>query len=312
MATGITQNQVDTAADTLLQAGERPTVERVRAFLGTGSPNTVNRLLDAWWKGLGARVTAQQAHAAVPDAPDAVGALAGQLWQQACQAARNELAAEQLAKQSQLQAEQGALAQERAALKAEQATAQAAVDAARQAQALAEARLVESRPLVEQLNNQLADLTAQRDAATTRAERSEGEGEMLRLRLQAQELAAASEREVLTQHIRATEDRAHAEVDRAREEMKVARGETRTLVHELQSQEKKWQQQLSQATRALEEARHEATTQQARCITLEQQIAKLADLPTELKAALADAQSRPGETTPDKGRRKSTRVSPKK
>ena len=43
---GITQEQVHRAADALLQAGERPTVDRIRAFLGTGSPNTVTRMLE--------------------------------------------------------------------------------------------------------------------------------------------------------------------------------------------------------------------------------------------------------------------------
>lgn len=305
MATGITQNQVNTAADALLQAGERPTIERVRAFLGTGSPNTVNRLLDVWWKELGARITAQRAHAAVPDAPDAVGVLAGQLWQQAWHDARNELAADQLVRQSQLEAEQGVLAQERAALEAEQAVAQETVDAARQAQAVAEARLVESRLLVEQLNNQLADLAAQRDAATARAERSEGGGEMLRLRLQAQELAATSEREMLTQHLRSAEDRAHAEVDRARGEAKTLKGELATLRHELRSQNKQWQQQLDQATRAAEVATREAAKQQARCSTLEQQLAKLGDLPEALRATLAQVQT---QHAPTKRRAKTKRT----
>ena len=83
MAKGITQAQVDTAADALLQAGERPTVDRIRAFLGTGSPNTVTRMLEAWWQDLGTRLTAQQVRVALPEAPAAVATLAGQLWEQA-------------------------------------------------------------------------------------------------------------------------------------------------------------------------------------------------------------------------------------
>ncbi len=58
MAKGITQDQVDTAADALVTSGERPTVERIRAFLGTGSPNTVTRMLEGWWQSLGRRLTA--------------------------------------------------------------------------------------------------------------------------------------------------------------------------------------------------------------------------------------------------------------
>ncbi|WP_329955237.1 DNA-binding protein [Xanthomonas albilineans] len=52
-------------------AGERPTVERIRAHLGTGSPNTVVRWLDTWWQGLGDRIA---------NVPEAVSALVGQWW----------------------------------------------------------------------------------------------------------------------------------------------------------------------------------------------------------------------------------------
>jgi hypothetical protein len=38
MPKGILHDQVIDAADTLLLAGERPTVERIRTHLGTGSP----------------------------------------------------------------------------------------------------------------------------------------------------------------------------------------------------------------------------------------------------------------------------------
>lgn len=56
MARGITEADVLEAADALLARGERPTIERVRQELGRGSPNTVNRHLDAWWTSLAQRV----------------------------------------------------------------------------------------------------------------------------------------------------------------------------------------------------------------------------------------------------------------
>lgn len=46
MARGITESDVHAAADQLVAAGERPTIERIRAHLGTGSPNTVLRWLE--------------------------------------------------------------------------------------------------------------------------------------------------------------------------------------------------------------------------------------------------------------------------
>ena len=51
---GVRPIDVEQAADALLRAGERPTIEKVRARLGTGSPNTINPLLDLWWKKIGA------------------------------------------------------------------------------------------------------------------------------------------------------------------------------------------------------------------------------------------------------------------
>lgn len=52
MRRGITQEQVNTAADALVAGGEKPTVEKIRVALGTGSPNTITRMLDTWRSGL--------------------------------------------------------------------------------------------------------------------------------------------------------------------------------------------------------------------------------------------------------------------
>lgn len=56
MARGISEGDVFEAADQLLARGERPTIERVRQEIGSGSPNTVNRHLDAWWTSLANRI----------------------------------------------------------------------------------------------------------------------------------------------------------------------------------------------------------------------------------------------------------------
>ena len=80
MARGITESDVHIAADELVALGERPTIERIRAHLGTGSPNTVMRWLDTWWQGLGQRLEVHHARLSVPAAPDALAALAGDWW----------------------------------------------------------------------------------------------------------------------------------------------------------------------------------------------------------------------------------------
>lgn len=164
MAKGITQPQVDTAADALVQAGERPTVERIRAFLGTGSPNTVTRMLEVWWQGLGTRLAAQHVRMALPEAPAAVAALAGQLWEQALIAAQTQAQTDLADTRAALDTERTELETARQSARDAEAAAATEIETARQAQALAEARLSESQRLIEQQAAQLADLGRQRDA----------------------------------------------------------------------------------------------------------------------------------------------------
>jgi hypothetical protein len=80
-AGGIRQSDVSHAADTLLRAGDRPTVQKIRTKLGRGSPNTINPMLDAWWKTLSARLDAGPA--ALHRLPESVAHAAEALWMQA-------------------------------------------------------------------------------------------------------------------------------------------------------------------------------------------------------------------------------------
>ncbi len=90
---GVTASDVERAADSLLRAGERPTIARVRATLGTGSPNTINPLLDAWWTRLGRRLDAGPA--ALHRLPESVAMVAEALWLQALAEGRRRAAQEQ-------------------------------------------------------------------------------------------------------------------------------------------------------------------------------------------------------------------------
>ena len=78
---GVSSTDVERAADALLRLGERPTIEKIRASLGGGSPNTINPLLDAWWKRLSARLDAGPA--ALHRLPESVAHVAEALWMQA-------------------------------------------------------------------------------------------------------------------------------------------------------------------------------------------------------------------------------------
>ncbi len=90
---GIGSSDVNRAADALLRQGERPTIERVRAKLGTGSPNTINPLLDVWWKKLSQRLDAGPA--ALHRLPESVALAAEALWMRALEEGRHRAAQEQ-------------------------------------------------------------------------------------------------------------------------------------------------------------------------------------------------------------------------
>jgi hypothetical protein len=72
---------VEVAADALLRKGERPTIEKIREKIGRGSPNTINPLLDSWWKRLSSRLDAGPA--ALHRIPETVAHVAEALWMQA-------------------------------------------------------------------------------------------------------------------------------------------------------------------------------------------------------------------------------------
>jgi hypothetical protein len=78
---GIAASDVERAADQLLRAGSRPTIEKIRAALGGGSPNTINPLLDVWWKKLSTRL--DSGPAALHRLPESVAHAAEALWMQA-------------------------------------------------------------------------------------------------------------------------------------------------------------------------------------------------------------------------------------
>jgi Plasmid replication region DNA-binding N-term len=92
---GVSAGDVERAADAPLRAGERPTIEKVREKLGTGSPNTINPLLDAWWKRLSARLDAGPA--ALHRLPESVAHVAEALWMQALDEGRRRAALEEMA-----------------------------------------------------------------------------------------------------------------------------------------------------------------------------------------------------------------------
>lgn len=285
MARGITESDVHAAADALVAQGERPTVERIRAHLGTGSPNTVVRLLDTWWGALGNRLSTQQHKVALPEAPAEVAALAGQLWEQALQVAHTQAGLALQQEHQSLAEDRLALERERASVLEEAQHQRAALVDAREARSLAEARLAEAQRLIDQQADQLADLTRQRDAAQDRGDRLEQEVIAVGARLEQQKASAAAEREAQITHLRATEDRSHAEVDRARQETKEARAQLAAHVREQRAAEQAGRRERDEASAHTVAAQREAAAQRARADALEQQLARLSDHAKPVRAA---------------------------
>jgi chromosome segregation ATPase len=229
MPRGITQDQVNATADAILGAGENPTVDKVRAALGTGSPNTVTRMLDVWRNQLGERL---RQLSALPELPKPVGQAMMGLWQLATEHASQAIAGRFAEERVALETAQKTLAAERQtwaarleAAETERARTQAAKDLAEHACATLDAQLQDSHAL-------RADLVQQRDRLQTQCDQLGAELQGLRAQLAEQQQATAAERNRQEAYVRNLEDRAHQEVDRLRQEAK------------------QWQQRLETAERS--------------------------------------------------------------
>src|SRR5205809_979023 len=116
---GVRQPDVDRAADAILAKGERPTIEKVRQLLGTGSPNTVTPLLERWYRQLSSRIPDLQAgHVVGNRAPSAVKSAFDLFWDTAMGEARAAAQKELAGEREKLQTERAQLAQEQRVLEA--------------------------------------------------------------------------------------------------------------------------------------------------------------------------------------------------
>lgn len=258
MPHGITQEQVDTAADGLLQAGERPTVEKVRAKLCTGSPNTITRMLDAWRLGLADRLRRANE---LPTLPDEIGQAMTALWSQAMQHARERI-------QQEIQAERDALQQSRTAMDAREAeqaallaTAQEATKKAEEAARRASVETTALRRLVDRLETEAKAHTEERSRLLAQSQALEAACTKLREDIRKAEAQAANERAVRDEYVKTVEDRAHGEVDRVRTELKAAHAELAGTRKQHQAETQALQRTVTDLTRSIGVAEREAAHQ---------------------------------------------------
>lgn len=293
MARGITESEVHTAADEIVSQGERPTVERIRAHLGTGSPNTVTRWLETWWQGLGRRLDAHHRSVAVPGAPEAVADLAGEWWAVALRHAQSVADDALTADRAALEREFQAFENDRETFLAEAATLREQVAAARHKAELATAQAAELQRLVGRLEEQLEQVGRQRDAAVAQAVDGASTRDVLEARVHSLQDAALAERESLGLHVRAVEDRALKEIDRARQETKELQGRLAAASRQSAAAEKSLRELVDQANLKALEASRDAAAQRARADALEGQLGALRDLPAALRAAIRRADTKP-------------------
>lgn len=178
MPRGITQDQVDKAADAILGTGKNPTVEKVRAALGTGSPNTVTRMLDVWRNQFAERL---RRLSALPEVPVPVGQTMIELWQLAIEHAERTLTSrfedERVALETTTQVQ---LAKEREVMEARLQIAEAAIAHAQTARDLAEHACATLDGQLQDSHALRANLVEERDWLQSRCDRQAEELRLLR------------------------------------------------------------------------------------------------------------------------------------
>jgi chromosome segregation ATPase len=181
---GIQEAQVWEAADVLLHEGLRPTIERVRQKIGSGSPNTVSPMLERWFATLGKRLEGRGGSLADGEAqqlPLAIVQAAQQFWDVARREADQVQVQKSEAARRELELERSALAQQEADLQQRETSFE-------QARAALEEALVSSRQAVTAMEAQMH--TQQQESARLL---SDSEAEVRRLRKALDESVASKE-----------------------------------------------------------------------------------------------------------------------
>jgi chromosome segregation ATPase len=211
---GVQQEEVWVAADALIAAGERPTIERVRLKIGRGSPNTVSPMLEAWFATLAPRLGVAAAGAQAEEgAPKELLQALNKVWAAAVASARDE-ADRALEPERDGLAQQGLkldiarqeLLQREAALSERGIALEHALELAKSQLRDQTAQLEKAGRDLEQARSSLANLVQERDAGRRQFDEQLG--------------VLTQERERLEQRAAANERRLLEEVDRARQEAK--------------------------------------------------------------------------------------------
>lgn len=299
---GVQEPDVWAAADALLAAGQRPTIERVRHRLGRGSPNTVGPMLERWFATLGARLhmgsqtgaTHAETHATAPglsQIPAPVLEAAHGMWEAALQTA-HEVAAARLAQQeASLHTLQTTLEAARADLEhREDALArqkQAVDDALQLAHAQRQDLAQQLAALQQQLHERDISLQHLRDEAAQARKAHEADRAQHTAALQSLQHAAAQERQRLSDQYAGNERRLLKELDSARQEADRQRKQHEEAIRTAQARYDSLYTAHTQAEEALLALQTEHTTTRRDLQLAHERVAELKTRLDQLTPALS-------------------------
>jgi len=176
-----------------------------------------------------------------------------------------------------------------------------AANQARHSLVVAEQRLADLQRLCDQQLTQIADLTTQREDLRDRCTQMEQELGALQGRYSEREAVITIERNRQADHVRAIEDRAHAEIDRARQEAQALLKQLASAQRERQTFEQHARQQEASTRQALAEALREAAVERARADTLVAELQRTVSArPTSRQKSAAPAARKPRRTLDNK------------
>lgn len=278
---GVQQEEVSEAADALLAAGTRPTIERVRLQLGRGSPNTVAPMLETWFAGLGKRLGMSGETSGEGQLPMAAAQALTKVWDAALLVARKEAEAalaidrQALSKaQTTLSERETELVQQELAFTQRKDLADQLLQAEREKTAAVEASLASA----------LLQLSAREGTVTTlRTALTKAEEQILaaRNRSDAQERRHTEERTKWEERAAGNERRILAELDRERLALKqanttseAAEAAFQNTLRKLENRALELGQSLHACDLELKNAQHARDLSDLRCTDLSGQLAE--------------------------------------
>jgi DNA repair exonuclease SbcCD ATPase subunit len=297
----LSRDDVFTAADAVLMAGGRVTIDRVRNHLGRGSPNTIQEHLETWWSRLGSRLKDIPGRE-FPELPDAVAAALQGLWTTALESAYAAIDGKAATREAELNNRERAIGL-REAQWAEQTQAAVSHSAAlEEGLALARKQLAAANQRAERLENLLQTREADIERLRVRDEALEAQAHELRSRLDAATDAYQTERLRLDERHAANETRWLLDIDRGRQAAKEMAKDHERQFRELRAQLSQIQSQRNELKRDLNDARADLRTAVTGRAQAEKRLAGA--MLKAVKAARATSHAKAAARTPAGKRRR--------